>query len=210
MQLIGMMDSPYVRRVAIALHYLNIPFEHRFLSVFRNMDEFGQISPMLKAPALICDNGEVLTDSTLILAYLEKTLGVESALMPQSASDYQRALQLIGVGLVVCDKSVQLFYERQRPEEKQYQVWCDRIQAQIIAAYDLLEPHAAKTSSWLIGNDLTQADITVCVAWQFTQLTVADIIDSRRYPALLALSQRAEALPAFITTPLEPGWQAKF
>jgi glutathione S-transferase len=210
MQLIGMMDSPYVRRVAIALHHLNIPFEHQFLSVFRNMDEFGQINPLLKAPTLICDNGEVLMDSTLILAYLEKTLGVESALMPQSVADHQRALQIIGIGLVASDKSVQLFYERQRPAEKQYQGWSDRIQAQIIAAYDLLEPYAAKTTGWLIGDDLTQADITLCVAWQFTQLTVADVIDSQRYPALMALSKRAEALSAFIATPLEPGWQAKF
>jgi hypothetical protein len=35
MQLIGMLDSPYVRRVAIALQLLGIPFEHRSLSVFR-------------------------------------------------------------------------------------------------------------------------------------------------------------------------------
>ena len=38
MQLIGMMDSPYVRRVAIALHVLGIPFEHRSVSVFGQYD----------------------------------------------------------------------------------------------------------------------------------------------------------------------------
>lgn len=36
MQLIGMLDSPFVRRVAIALRLLDLPYEHRPLSVFRN------------------------------------------------------------------------------------------------------------------------------------------------------------------------------
>lgn len=67
MQLIGMLDSPYVRRVAISLKLLGIPFEHQPLSVFRNISEFSQINPLIKAPTLVCDDGEVLMDSALIL-----------------------------------------------------------------------------------------------------------------------------------------------
>ncbi len=208
MQLIGMLDSPYVRRVAIALNHLNIPFEHSFLSVFRNMDQFRAINPLIKAPTLVCDNGEVLMDSTLILAYLEKLSG--QMLMPPDLDDYQKALRLIGLAFNACDKSVQIVYERDlRPVEKQHQPWRDRIQAQLIAAYDLLEPYAASTSGWLVGDALTRADITVCVAWQFSQLTVADVVNMKAYPALSALSERAEALPEFSAAPLEPGWQPK-
>ena len=208
MQLIGMLDSPYVRRVAITLHRLNIPFEHTFLSVFRNIDEFSQINPLIKAPTLVCDDGEVLMDSTLILAYIEKLSG--QTLMPSDLKDYQKALRLIGLAFNACDKSVQIVYERDlRPVEKQYQPWRDRVQAQLIAAYDLLEPYAARTSDWLVGDALTQADITVCVAWQFSQHTVADVVNMEAYPALSALSQRAEALPEFRAVPLEPGWQPK-
>lgn len=36
MRLIGMLDSPYVRRVAISLKLMQIPFELEQLSVFRN------------------------------------------------------------------------------------------------------------------------------------------------------------------------------
>ena len=32
MQLIGMLDSPYVRRTAIALDVLGIPFEHKVVA----------------------------------------------------------------------------------------------------------------------------------------------------------------------------------
>jgi len=45
MQLIGMLDSPYVRRVAISLELLGLPFEHRSISVFRQFGEFAAITP---------------------------------------------------------------------------------------------------------------------------------------------------------------------
>ncbi|MEM9163600.1 MAG: glutathione S-transferase N-terminal domain-containing protein, partial [Cyanobacteria bacterium P01_F01_bin.4] len=66
MQLIGMLDSPYVRRVAISLKRLGIPYEHKPLSVFRDFEDFSQINPLVKAPTLVCDDGTMLLDSTLI------------------------------------------------------------------------------------------------------------------------------------------------
>lgn len=67
MLLIGMLDSPYVRRVAISLEYLNVPFEHKAVSVFSTFEEFQSINPVVKAPSLVCDDGEILMDSSLIL-----------------------------------------------------------------------------------------------------------------------------------------------
>lgn len=50
--------------------------------------------------------------------------------------------------------------------------------------------------------------MTVAVAWRFTQFMHADCpllqrIDAARYPALAAFSARAEALPEFVSTPLD-------
>lgn len=211
MQLIGMLDSPYVRRVAIALHYLGLPFEHVFLSVFRNVDEFTHINPLIKAPTLVCDDGEVLMDSTLILDYLSRLADPEKSLMPAAISDYQRTLRIIGLALNACDKSVQIVYERDlRPTEKQHQPWRDRIESQLFAAYDLLEPYAAGTTDWLVNHHFTTADITLCVAWQFTQFVMADVVPADRYPAIAALSARAEARSEFVATPLAPDWQPRF
>ena len=74
MKLIGMLDSPYVRRVAISLKTLDIPFEHASISVFRGFEAFQAINPVVKAPTLVLDDGEVLMDSTLIIDYLETCL----------------------------------------------------------------------------------------------------------------------------------------
>jgi len=63
MQLIGMLDSPYVRRVAIALIMAKTPFIHRPISLFRHIDQFSELNPLLKAPTLLTDDGVTLMDS---------------------------------------------------------------------------------------------------------------------------------------------------
>ena len=75
MLLVGMLDSPYVRRVAIAGTILGVPFEHRSVSVFRHMDRFREINPLVKAPSLVADDGTVLMESQLILQHLEDVAG---------------------------------------------------------------------------------------------------------------------------------------
>ena len=42
MKLIGMMDSPYVRRVAVSLALYGVEFESLPLSVFSGFDEFSR------------------------------------------------------------------------------------------------------------------------------------------------------------------------
>jgi len=82
MKLIGMLDSPYVRRVAISAKCLGIQLEHQSVSVFRHFEQFQQINPVVKAPTLVLDNGDVLIDSTLIIDYLEALAGTGNSLMP--------------------------------------------------------------------------------------------------------------------------------
>lgn len=196
MQLIGMLDSPYVRRVAVSLKRLGIPFEHRSLSVFRDFADFSRINPIVKAPTLVTDDGIVLMDSTLILQHIEGFS--EKSLMP--AIQKAEALRLIGLALMACDKTVQIVYERTlRPSEKQHQPWLDRVTTQLQAAYEQLE----NSSDRLTCNPLMQADITTAVAWRFTQLYTADIITPAAYPQLAAFSAQAEALPEFMSTPID-------
>ena len=136
MQLIGMLDSPYVRRVAVSLQLLGLAFEHRSLSVFRQFDEFARINPVVKAPTLVCDDGGVLMDSSLIIDYAEALAlarqTTRRSLMPAALAERQRCLQLTGLALAACEKSVQLYYELGlRPSEKQHAAWVERVQAQL-------------------------------------------------------------------------------
>jgi len=205
MKLIGMLDSPYVRRCAISMKLMGVPFEHQSLSVFRTFEQFRAINPVVKAPTLICDDGAVLMDSTLILDYVESRVIPEKRLMPADGAARREALRLHGLALAACEKCVQIVYEHnQRPEEKVHAPWLERVTGQANAAFAELERTAAERSTpWLQGEALNASDVMVAIAWRFSQFYNAKVIPDALYPALVAHSERAETLPEFISTPLD-------
>lgn len=204
MRLIGMMDSPYVRRVAVSLKVMGLGFTHDQLSVFRHYDAFAAVNPVVKAPTLVTGDGVVLMDSTLILDHVERLAPPDRRLTPADLPGHARSQHLIGLALAACEKSVQIVYERNlRPPDKQHQPWIDRVQGQLAAAYGLLAAEIAAADGWLFGDRPMQADITVAVAWRFSRFAIPDVVDDAAYPALAAFSRRAEALPEFVSSPLE-------
>jgi glutathione S-transferase len=195
MKLIGMLDSPYVRRVAISLDLLGVRFEHEAVSVFSHFVRFQNINPVVKAPTLVCDDGTVLMDSSLILQYVEATHG--ASLWATDRVDLQHELRAAGLALAACEKSVQIVYERNlRPAEAQFEPWMDRVAGQLSAAYLALEEELARRPAAFAGP-LHQAALTAAVAWQFTQSMLAHVVPAAQHPGLVALSTRLEATAAF-------------
>jgi glutathione S-transferase len=201
MHLIGMLDSPYVRRVAISLQLLRLPFEHRALSVFRTFEQFRVINPVVKAPTLVCDDGTVIMDSTLILDYAE-SLAAPRTLMPRVLKERSAALRIIGLALVACDKSVQLVYERElRPPEKRHDPWVSRVTGQLNAAYQELE--AAFTGREIpdAPEGIGAAEVITAVAWHFTQQLLPGTVRESECSRLALLSAHAERMPPFAAAP---------
>ena len=201
MRLIGLFDSPYVRRVAISLRAMGLPFDHEPLSVFRDFDRFAAVNPIVKAPTLIADDGTMLIDSTLILDYLDRVALPGRRLVPEDPAAFLASQRIIGLALAACEKTVQIVYENKlRPAEKQHQPWLDRVEGQLLAAYDLLE---AAYAAMPAATRLMQADITAAVAWRFTAGVLPGVIAPARCPALAALSAEAEARPEFLSVPFD-------
>lgn len=202
MQLIGMLDSPYVRRVAISLQLLGLRFEHQSISVFSAFARFQQINPVVKAPSLVCDDGEVLMDSTLILEYAEALAAPRKSLMPTDIAERQHALRVIGLALAACEKNVQIIYERNlRPAEKRHAPWVARVTGQLLAAYGALESELHRRPLAHSGSTIDQAGISAAVAWQFTQMTLPEVVAAADYPGLRGFSSLAEQLPEFKAAP---------
>ncbi len=206
MVLIGLLDSPFVRRVAITMQVLGIDYRHRPLSIFESFEEFRTVHPLVKAPTLICDDGEMLVDSTLIIDYLESLVGLEKSLMPRDPSARRTALQQIGEALVAMEKVIQLVDEKtQRPADVQHEPWINRLEQQVISAAGLMEASVEAAiengNQWLSGADPMQADITTAVAWNFIQRVKSSTVQSAEHPYLIEYSERAEALPAFLACP---------
>ena len=203
MQLVGMMDSPFVRRVAITMQMLGIDYEHHSKSVVFGYETFKEINPLAKVPTLVCDDGEMMIDSSLIISHLEAIAG--RSLMPDSLEDQRRALQVIAVSLLGMEKIAHRIYETEmRPDEYQYEPWLNRIVEQIAAAFDWLEDAVAALdeNQWFFGDEVSQADISVAVAWRFAQNSAPGEAKPENRPALLAFGNRAEVLPEFVACPL--------
>ena len=103
--------------------------------------------------------------------------------------------------------TIHLIYETsQRPEESQRIPWVNRLETQLKRAADLMETAVVESiatgHTWLLGNQLTQADISTAVAWRFMMHIDRVDLDTADYPALVQFSARAEALPEFVACPL--------
>jgi glutathione S-transferase len=204
MQLIGLLDSPFVRRVAISLRALELPFTHHPVSVFRGFDDFRRINPVVKAPTLVTQDGVVLMDSSLMLQYAESLVRPRS-LLPHEPSELAAALRCVGLALAACEKTAQIVYERGlRPAEKQHQPWLDRVSGQLRAAYAELEGAMAHRADWSAAHRegrLDQAGITAAVAWHFTQQVAPGLVSPDDHPMLLAHSLACEERPEFKALP---------
>jgi glutathione S-transferase len=198
MILIGMYDSSYTRRVAIAMALYGLPFEHRAWSVGRDFDRIRQYSPLGRAPTLVLDDGEVLTESAMMLDYLDDLVGAERALMPATGIARRDVQRLIALATGAIDKSVSIVLERIfRPVEMHSEAWLSRCRIQVDGALRELDKACAARAGhdWLVGDAMSHADIAVaCFA---THLREAIPLDLAPYPALRAHVDRCEAFPVF-------------
>ena len=198
MILIGMYDSSYTRRVAIAMALYGIPFEHRAWSVGRDFDRIREYNPLGRAPTLVLDDGEVLTESAMMLDYLDDLVGRERALMPAGGLARRDAQRLIALGTGAIDKAVLIVLERIfRPEDMHSEAWLSRCRTQVDGALRELERACAARAghAWLVGDAMTHADIAV--ACFTTHLRESVPWDLAAFPALRGHVERCEALPVF-------------
>ena len=202
MRLIGMLDSPFVRRVAIAAQLLELPFEHDPLSVFSTFEQFRLVNPVVKAPSFVCDDGTVLMDSGLIVDHLETVAG--RSLWPADPASRTRALRATGLALAACEKVMQIVYEHHlRPADKRHEPWLERVTGQMMAALTALDAEIAQHRLADDSKGLTQAGLMVAIAWRFMQIKLETPVPDAVCPALAAFSARVEQLPQFARTPAD-------
>jgi len=206
MILIGQYDSPFVRRVAIALRLYGLPFEHQPWSTFGDADRIAPFNPLRRVPTLVLDDGEALIESGAILDYLDELVGPERAMIAARGPARRRALRVCALATGLGDKAVSLVYERVLRQQRS-DVWVARCEAQIGGVLAALEAQRAgiATPFWF-GARIGHADIAVACVLRFTGEAHPGLFDAARTPALAAHAARCEALPPFreIVQPLIP------
>ena len=194
MKLIGRFMSPFTRRVAISLKIQGLDFEHLDLSTATEADEIRKYNPMVRVPTVVLDDGTTLVDSAAILDWFDDQAGPEARLIPASGQSRRNTLQLVSWATSAGDKTVIAFYERtRRPEEMVYLPSVEGAEKQILEAFQVLETAASKTDVWLVGDQISQADVSAIVFLQFARIVLPHLIEDGAFPALDALRERSYA-----------------
>lgn len=196
MVLIGQFDSPFVRRVGIALELYEFPYEHRPWSTWGDADKLAVYNPLRRVPTLLLDDGECLIESSAILDTLDEMAG-ERARMPNAGPLRRQGLFVAALATGLADKAVSLFYERLlHPETSEK--WVERCRAQIGGVLERLEAlRAARGARYWFGSELSHSDIAVACALRFLLESSPGAFDLAAFPALKAHCADCEALPVF-------------
>lgn len=199
MILIGRYRSPFSRRVAVTLRLLGIPYEHRAQTTWSDLADVRSVNPVGRVPALVLDDDDVLVDSTAILDHLDQIAGPGRALVPVEEPLRRRTFKVTMTAFGGLEKVVAALYERTlRPVEVFHRPWFDHNVEQACNAFAWLDTLDA--APWLMGERMTQADVTTAVTVDFTRLAVPEVMPPGRYPRLDALAARCAELPAFRET----------
>jgi glutathione S-transferase len=197
MILIGQYDSPFVRRVGIALTLYGMAFEHRPWSTFGDAEKIRPYNPLGRVPTLVLDDGEVLIESHCILDYLDGCVGPKRAMFPAAEPERRKALKVAALATGMADKAVSLFYER-RLHEKVSDLWVERCRGQIGRVLEAIEAdRAARDSDYWFGETIGHADIIVATALRFIADAHPGLAPMETLPALRAHADKLEAMPAF-------------
>jgi glutathione S-transferase len=206
MILIGQYDSPFVRRVGIALTLYGLPFEHRPWSTFGDADTIRPYNPLTRVPTLVLDDGDVLIESHHILDYIDRLVPADRVMFPVAEPARHRALKIAALATGMADKAVSLFYERVLHGDRS-ETWVARCTTQITATMAALEADRAdRRGGYWFGPSIGHADIAVAVALRFVAEAHPGLVSMAEFPALAAHAARLETLSVFrrISQPFVP------
>jgi glutathione S-transferase len=207
MILIGQYDSPFVRRVAIAMRLYGIAFEHKPWSTFGDAEKIAPHTPLRRVPTLVLDSGEALVESAAMLDYLDDLVGPDKALIPARGEARRKQMRICALSIGLGDKAVSLLYERVLRKEQSLKLWVERCEAQIGGVLAVLEKEraAVKTPFWF-GERIGHADIAVACVLRMSGEAHPGLVDAVRYPKLAGHAAVCEAMPVFqeIVQPLAP------
>jgi glutathione S-transferase len=197
MILIGQYDSPFVRRVGIALTLYGLPFEHRPWSTFADADRIRPFNPLTRVPTLVLDRGSALLDSHMMLDYLDSVVPAGRRMFPEREPERHQALRAASLATGLAEKAVSLFYERRLHKEVS-EVWVERCRRQIVGSLEMLEAErTAVAEPYWQGDRIGHADVALACVLRFLGEAHPGLFDQARYPALAAAAAHHEALPAF-------------
>lgn len=152
-----------------------------------NGANFRTLNPKGYVPALLLDNGELLTEGPAIVQYLADRVP-EKRLTPQAGSiEHYRLIEWLNFISTELHKGFSPLFNQNTPAE-----WKDIVKAQLAKRFDYVSTQI-EGRDWLLGGDFSVAD-----AYLFTVLGWGKYagIDLGAWPKLVDYQGRVAARPA--------------
>ena len=171
--------APNPKRLTLFMKHKGIEIETQQIDMMKAEqlgDEFRKINPECTVPALVLDDGTVLTEVVGICTYLEE-LYPDKPLMGSTALEKAQVISwdhklFVGVMMAIAGmlrNTTEGFRERALPgplDIPQIPELAERGLLQLQHALPNLDTHLA-TSTWLAGDNFTFADIDLLVGVDF-------------------------------------------
>jgi glutathione S-transferase len=192
--------SPFVRKVRVVLAEKGIAYDHDPIVPFAAGPEYKKKSPLGKIPCYSPKEGVDIPDSSVIIAYLERT-HPSTPFYPANAEDFARALFLEeyadsavvqACGTVFFQRFVAPRFLGQPTDDKLVQAAINE-QLPPLLAY-LNEQIAGK--EYFVGNQLTVADVAVTSPF-INFMHAGEKVDAAKYPHLAKYLEKMMARPSF-------------
>ena len=193
----GVAPSPFVRKVLLAHAYKNIPFEIQHTFPGSEDEEFRQMSPLGKIPAYKSDTGVAFSDSSVIIAYLERMSNIKP-LYPSDNDNYALALWLEEYADTKMMEATGALYFQRIIGPKFFSKEIDQervteLTTQLIPETLNFIEGKLQDNKWILGDDITVADLSI--GTNLVNLYHADFsIDKNLWPKLAAYNERFLAL----------------
>lgn len=202
-KLINARPSPYGRKVAVALHEKQLPFEMVFDLPWSDAVETQKHSPFEQLPILLVQSEQPVFDSSYILQWLELRHPTP-ALLPEKIEARLAALRLQMMGERLMEIAQALIFEHHRPEPSGQAI--DRATRKIVRGVAEAERSLREIPE--VGEPIDLGHIalaTTLIVWEFVvEEGMSPPIDALVWrghgPLLTEFVEKMEQRPSFIAT----------
>ncbi len=188
--------SPFARKCRIVARekgLIDRVEEVPMIFPYKDGDEFLAASPMGQVPALIAEDGQPMTDSPLICAYLD-SLGDSPRLLPADGPDHWRVRRLETLADCIQEMAVKVAMESRRPDGEKSPTWIGYWNEGLNRALDQAEARAPDTDTLDLGS------IGLAVAGHYVDFRRPEFGWRTTRPRLAALADALDRRPSFAQT----------
>ncbi len=184
--------SPFAREVKVALAEKDLldSTEQVFVDPWASPEELLAVNPLSQVPTLELDDGQILTNSSTILQWLEIAYPAPG-LLPVSPADSARVLAVAALAQCLIESVVYVVIESRKPVEQQSEKILTRRRDGIERVLDALEKKFDASPEHFMLDALQ-----VGCALEYVDLRLPDLDWRSRCPRLKEWLQWAAARPS--------------